>query len=217
MNQLCCHLPAVEDLARKDDLTLLFSAISTISTSSTATSTSEEANKDADSNLWRKTSSEILKTVSRHALSQSVLSYLHNKGCIDLCVENIQKLMSQKVAFNTVELVEFFNVLFSFLKNSSEISQVLWDDFKLCQGYGLLTDILLYMERTENVTAETREAVENLVSLTSSLTYLGEERIGEPISTNSLYQLPDFCLPEPEDKGLTVRNLNAFQVIRLIL
>ena len=143
-----------------------------------------------------------------------MLSYLHNKGCIDLCVENIQKLISQKASFCQIDLIEFFSVLFSFLKNSSAISQVLWDDFKICQGYGLLIDILLYLEQRhlEDSTPESKEAVENLVSLASSLTYVGEERIPEPTATNCLYQLPEFCLPEPEDKGLTVKNLNAFQV-----
>ena len=48
-----------------------------------------------------------------------------------------------------------------------------------------------------------------------SLFLPGEDRIPDPTATNCLYQLPEFCLPEPEDKGLTVKNLNAFQARHL--
>lgn len=75
--RLCSHVSAVEELARKDDLTLLFSAISTVC--------------PAHNSIWRKTSSDVLLTVSRHSLSQPVISYLHNKGCIAMCIENMQK------------------------------------------------------------------------------------------------------------------------------
>ncbi len=62
--RLCGHVPAVEELARKDDLTLLFSAV---------TSSCPKHNI-----VWRKTAADILLTVSRHSLSQPVISYLHS-------------------------------------------------------------------------------------------------------------------------------------------
>jgi hypothetical protein len=72
--RLCSYVAAVEELARKDDLTLLFSAIS--------------SGCPAHNAIWRKTASDVLLTVSRHALSQPVISYLHGKGCIALCIGN---------------------------------------------------------------------------------------------------------------------------------
>lgn len=63
--RLCTYQPAVEELARKDDLTLLFSAI---------TSDCPQHNL-----MWRKTSADVLLTISRHSLSQPVISYLHGK------------------------------------------------------------------------------------------------------------------------------------------
>ncbi len=68
--RLCTHLPAVEELARKDDLTLLFSAV-----------TSE---CPAYNVMWRKTAADILLTISRHSLSQPVISYLHCKFNFDI-------------------------------------------------------------------------------------------------------------------------------------
>ena len=63
--KLCTYQPAVEELARKDDLTLLFSAV-----------TSECPSHNV---MWRKTSADILLTISRHSLSQPVVSYLHGE------------------------------------------------------------------------------------------------------------------------------------------
>ena len=63
--RLSGYVPAVEELAKKDDLTLLFSAV---------TSTCPEHNL-----MWRKTSADILLTISRHSLSPSVITYLHSE------------------------------------------------------------------------------------------------------------------------------------------
>ena len=63
--RLCGHKSAVEELARKDDLTLLFSAISSVC--------------PKHNMIWRKTSGDVLLTISRYSLSQPVILYLHNK------------------------------------------------------------------------------------------------------------------------------------------
>ena len=63
--KLCTYQPAVEELARKDDLTLLFSAV-----------TSECPPHNV---MWRKTAADILLTISRHSLNQPVVAYLHGK------------------------------------------------------------------------------------------------------------------------------------------
>ena len=63
--RLSAYIPAVEELARKDDLTLLFSAV---------TSPCSEHNL-----MWRKTAADVLLTISRHSLSPTVISYLHSK------------------------------------------------------------------------------------------------------------------------------------------
>lgn len=42
-----------------------------------------------------------------------------------------------------LEVVEMFVTVFCFLKDSSEVSQTLLDDFRTCQGYIFLSDFLL--------------------------------------------------------------------------
>ncbi len=63
--RLCSHVPAVEELARKDDLTLLFSAVTSVC--------------PRHNLMWRKTAADILLTISRSSLSQPVVSYLHSE------------------------------------------------------------------------------------------------------------------------------------------
>ncbi len=56
-----------------------------------------------------------------------------------LCVENMQK--SNDLA--PLEVVEMFVTVFCFLKDSSQDSDTLLEDFRCCQGYSFLTDFLL--------------------------------------------------------------------------
>lgn len=63
--RLCSHPYPAEELARKDDLTLLFSAI---------TSWCPQYNI-----MWRKSAAEVLMTLSRHGLTQNVVAYIHSK------------------------------------------------------------------------------------------------------------------------------------------
>lgn len=63
--RLCSHRIPAEELARKDDLTLLFSAI---------TSWCPRHNV-----MWRKSAAEVLMTLSRHGLTPPVVHYIHCK------------------------------------------------------------------------------------------------------------------------------------------
>ena len=62
--RLCSHTSPAEELARKDDLALLFSAI---------TSWCPVHNVP-----WRKSAAEILMTLSRHGLTPNVVQYIHS-------------------------------------------------------------------------------------------------------------------------------------------
>ena len=63
---------------------------------------------------------------------------------------------------------------------------------------------------------ENREALRNLVLLVASLTFCGYTELKMPasVSSLSLYQLDSFEQPEPINRGSTVRNLLAFQVLQ---
>ena len=113
--------------------------------------------------MWRKTAADILLTISRHCLNKPVVSYLHGKswmdgfsmdsligvffhfsllsakGCLSLCLEN----MNKNTNASPLETVEMFVTVFCFLKDSSQSTETLQEDFRTCQGYIFLTEFLL--------------------------------------------------------------------------
>ncbi|XP_042903173.1 WD repeat and FYVE domain-containing protein 3 isoform X2 [Parasteatoda tepidariorum] len=193
--RLCSHSGPAEELSRKDDLALLFSAITSWC--------------PAHNTVWRKSAAEVLMTLSRHGLSHSVVSYIHNKACIALCIENMQRVQE----LSPLEIVEMFVTVFCFLKDSSEVSQMILDDFRTCQGYIFLSEFLLRLE--QNTSEEACEALRNIVLLIASLTSCGYiELKPSQASTGSLFTLPGFQIPH--STGASVRNLQAFQVIQSV-
>ncbi|KAL4240237.1 WD repeat and FYVE domain-containing protein 3 [Mactra antiquata] len=195
--RLCNHTSPAEELAKKDDLSLLFSAI---------TSWCPTHNV-----IWRKSAGEVLVTLSRHGLTHTVTKYIHEKGCVRHCVENMQRAQD----LSPLDLVEMFVTVFCFLKDSSEVSHVLLDDFKSCQGYTYLSEFILRLEL--DTSDEAVQALRNLVLLVGSLTTCGyTEMKPSTASSGSLYQIPGFSLPQPAGKGVSVRNIQAFQVLQSV-
>ncbi|XP_072921340.1 WD repeat and FYVE domain-containing protein 3 isoform X1 [Hemitrygon akajei] len=194
--KLCNCVSPAEELAQKDDLQLLFSAI---------TSWCPPHNI-----LWRKSAGEVLMTISRHGLSLNVIKYIHEKECVATCIQNMQ----QSEDLLPLEVVEMFAGLSCFLKDSSDISQVLLDDFRSCQGYQFLCDLLLKLEQTKEPDA--KEALKDLVHLVTSLTTYGINELRlTGISSGAPFLLPGFAVPQPSGKGRTVKNIQAFSVLQI--
>lgn len=51
--------------------------------------------------------------------------------------------MQQSDDLSPLEIVDMFAGLSCFLKDSSDVSQTLLDDFRMCQGYAFLCDLML--------------------------------------------------------------------------
>ena len=51
--------------------------------------------------------------------------------------------MQRAQDLSPLDLVEMFVTVFCFLKDSSEVSQTLLDDFRACLGYNYLTEFIL--------------------------------------------------------------------------
>ncbi|NP_001164022.3 WD repeat and FYVE domain-containing protein 3 [Rattus norvegicus] len=193
--KLCSFVSPAEELAQKDDLQLLFSAI---------TSWCPPYNLP-----WRKSAGEVLMTISRHGLSVNVVKYIHEKECLSTCVQNMQ----QSDDLSPLEIVEMFAGLSCFLKDSSDVSQTLLDDFRIWQGYNFLCDLLLRLEQAKE--AECRDALKDLVSLVTSLTTYGVSELKPAgVTTGAPFLLPGFSVPQPAGKGHSVRNIQAFAVLQ---
>ncbi|CAH1175861.1 unnamed protein product [Phaedon cochleariae] len=193
--RLCSHRIPAEELARKDDLTLLFSAI---------TSWCPQYNV-----IWRKSAAEVLMTLSRHGLTPLVVGYIHSKSCVSLCIENMKKVPE----LAPLELVEMFVTVFCFLKDSSEVSSTLLDDFRQAHGYLFLSEFLLKLENDNS--NEAQESIRNLVLMVASLCTCGYiELKPSQASTGSLFQMQGFNLPQPSGRGTSIRNIQAFHVLQ---
>ena len=72
----------------------------------------------------------------------------------------------------------------------------------------------------DDATTEANEAIRNLVLLVASLSFLGYTELPSStvsdVASISLFQLNSFELPQPENRGSTVRNLLAFQVLQSV-
>lgn len=74
------------------------------------------------------------------------LKLFPEKECLSTCVQNMQ----QSDDLSPLEIVEMFAGLSCFLKDSSDVSQTLLDDFRIWQGYNFLCDLLLrYVQRMQ--------------------------------------------------------------------
>uniref|UniRef100_A0A3B3U671 WD repeat and FYVE domain containing 3 n=1 Tax=Poecilia latipinna TaxID=48699 RepID=A0A3B3U671_9TELE len=172
--KLCTFVSPAEELAQKDDLQLLFSAI---------TSWCPPHNLP-----WRRSAGEVLTTISRHGLSVNVVKYIH---CLSTCVQNMQ----QSDDLSPLEIVEMFAGLSCFLKDSSDVSQTLLDDFRMCQGYAFLCDLMLLEQAKED---ESKDALKDLVNLVTCLcTYGVTELKPAGLTTGAPFLLPGFVLPQP--------------------
>ncbi|KAH0615815.1 hypothetical protein JD844_026358 [Phrynosoma platyrhinos] len=193
--KLCSFVSPAEELAQKDDLQLLFSAI---------TSWCPPYNLP-----WRKSAGEVLMTISRHGLSVNVVKYIHEKECLSTCVQNMQ----QSDDLSPLEIVEMFAGLSCFLKDSSGVSQTLLDDFRIWQGYNFLFDLLLRLEQAKE--AESKDALKDLVNLITSLTTYGVNELKPAgVTTGAPFLLPGFAVPQPAGKGHNVKNIQAFSVLQ---
>lgn len=197
--RLCSYPYPAEELARMDDLTLLFSAI-----------TSQCPPQNI---MWRKSAAEVLTTLSRHGLSEPVVNYIHSKGCVALCIDNMQRAPQ----LQPLEIVEMFVAVFCFLKDSSEVSQVLLDDFRISQGYLFLSDFLLKLEAERSKNSDANAAIRNLVLMIASLCMCGYTELRPSQNqSNPLFQIQGFQMPQASSRGTSVRNIHAFQVLQSV-
>ncbi|XP_029604525.1 WD repeat and FYVE domain-containing protein 3 isoform X1 [Salmo trutta] len=190
--KLCSFVSPAEELAQKDDLQLLFSAI---------TSWCPPHNLP-----WRKSAGQVLTTISRHGLSVNVIKYIHEKECLATCIQNMQ----QSDDLSPLEIVEMFAGLSCFLKDSSDVSQTLLDDFRMCQGYTFLCDLMLRLEQAKE--EDSSDALKDLVNLVTLLTTYGVTDLKPAgLTTGAPFLLPGFVLPQPSGKGTVIRASSRLQ------
>ncbi|KHN76240.1 WD repeat and FYVE domain-containing protein 3 [Toxocara canis] len=188
MEKLCEYKCVGEELARKDDLFLLFAG---------ACCTCPVENVS-----WRKAASQLLITVVSKALSPAVIKYIHAKGCVAHFLSSVSKEGDHLGAHERVEMII---CILCVIKDSAMVTAVLVQDFAQADGYSLLRNFVLRNEREE-------DGIRNVLLMLMSVVTSGVVEL-RPMLSPSLVVLPSFTLPSPSGSGLSVRNLDAFRLL----
>lgn len=192
--KLCNHPITAKELIRTDDLASLFEAL-------TCSSQPEHM-------IWRSGVSEVLTSITRHCFTNDVIDYIYEKSCISLTLANIESICDN----DALAVVEMFVTLTCMLKDSAEVSPVLLDSFRDCQGYKFLTRILLKFSKCSD--EQSLEASRNLVLLIASLVTTGYNQLQPSLAISTPFQKSEYLIPKPSStQGVSIRNLDAFKVL----
>ena len=135
--------------------------------------------------------------------------FIIEKSCISLSLANIEGICDK----DPLAVVEMFVTMTCVLKDSAEVSPVLFDSFRDCQGYKFLTRILLNFAVKHDEASQ--EASRNLVLLIASLVMTGYEQLLPSIAISTPFQKTEYIIPKPNGtQGVSIRNLDAFKVLR---
>lgn len=144
LSRIAMSTTCVEELTRRDDLLLLFNAIS---------SNCPEFNRP-----WRNQASDMLLVISKHTLAsaiQCIHSQIFRLGvtkkhfphllllgvrCISQCVDNLRRATC---TLSLVDILSVYETLICLLIESASTSSNLLDDFRLAHCYVHMKDIIL--------------------------------------------------------------------------
>ncbi|CAL8102436.1 unnamed protein product [Calicophoron daubneyi] len=196
VQRLCLYPVVAEELARKDALCHLFSA---------STDWCPVQNV-----IWRSTTASVLSTIAQNGLTLPVVKYIHESKCISECLKNISQ-----GRLVPLEILDSFIALLHVLRESSLISQVLMDEFRLKNGYLIATEFILKFEQNSSST-ENKMALQTVVSLIARLVTCGSIEIRpKPGAGEQIHVIPGFAVPMPKSGARkSVRNVHAFDVLQ---
>uniref|UniRef100_A0A3B3B7H2 DUF4704 domain-containing protein n=1 Tax=Oryzias melastigma TaxID=30732 RepID=A0A3B3B7H2_ORYME len=165
---------------------------------------------DQTSASWRQRASRILKAVSAVPTSNMVPRLLA-KNCIRICIQNLLNISADVPG---PVLAEVAVAVFSFIRDTYDLSPALFTEFDNNNGYQALETILKRCE--DGVCLEEFRPVEELLALIASLTFLGKAELKVALCVTNP-QPPGFKFDPPLTKGSAVKNLSAFHLLQASL
>ncbi|EMP26573.1 WD repeat- and FYVE domain-containing protein 4 [Chelonia mydas] len=158
---------------------------------------------------WKAPTGRVLRTISK-AQTKTAIMYLQAADCIKIAIQNLFKLADTLPASDICEAV---SIILCFVKDSYPISSALLLEFENNDGYQLLVKILLRWEGSPH--SEGDHHVEEVLDILTCLTVCGKTEL--KVSGNVTHpQLPHFDFEQTQSSGMTVKNLQAFQVLQSI-
>uniref|UniRef100_T1KMA3 WD repeat and FYVE domain-containing protein 3 n=1 Tax=Tetranychus urticae TaxID=32264 RepID=T1KMA3_TETUR len=198
LTRLCAHQASLHELTRKDDLALLFNAVTSWCVPHNC--------------IWRQSAADVILIMAKCNCIKT--SYLHDKSCISVSIENISRMYELSKASED-EIYEMLSVMINFITEVYYAHPpsvgILLDDFKTNLGYHFIVDFVLKLERDTTTHAN---IIRKVLSLVTSLTKIGTSELKpRPLSVNQLFIMSDFTCPKPNPKH-SVKNLNAITVLQ---
>ncbi|NXU70715.1 WDFY4 protein, partial [Oreotrochilus melanogaster] len=164
---------------------------------------------DQCSHSWKVPTGRVLKTISKAQTKNSIV-YLQAADCIKIAAQNLFKLADTLPACDVCEAA---SIVLCFVKDSYPISSALLIEFENNGGYQLLLKILLRYQGLEQ--NEGDPCLDEILDMLTCLTTCGKTEL--KVSGNIVHpQLPHFDFERTWSSGMTVKNLQAFQVLQSI-
>ncbi|XP_061857387.1 WD repeat- and FYVE domain-containing protein 4 isoform X3 [Colius striatus] len=164
---------------------------------------------DQCNHSWKVPTGRVLRTISKAQTKNSIL-YLQAVDCIKIAIQNLFKLADTLPA---CDMCEAASIVLCFVKDSYPISSALLMEFENNDGYQLLLKILLRCEGFQQNKED--PYLDEILDMLTCLTTCGKTEL--KVSGNIVYpQLPHFDFDQMRSSGMTVKNLQAFQVLQSI-
>ncbi|XP_055577181.1 WD repeat- and FYVE domain-containing protein 4 isoform X4 [Falco biarmicus] len=164
---------------------------------------------DQCSHSWKAPTGRVLRTISKAQTKNSIV-YLQAVDCIKIAIQNLFKLADNLPACDVCEAA---SIILCFVKDSYPISSALLTEFENNDGYQLLLKILLGCEGLEQNEAD--PYLDEILDMLTCLTTCGKTEL--KVSGDIVHpQLPHFDFEQTRSSGMTVKNLQAFQVLQSI-
>ncbi|XP_004607454.2 WD repeat- and FYVE domain-containing protein 4 [Sorex araneus] len=156
--------------------------------------------------FWKEPTYCVLRAISK-AQNPGIIQYLQAMDCVKISLQNLSRLADTLPAPDVSEAV---NLILGFVKDSYPISSTLFLEFENGEGYPLLLKVLLrYDELSES---EEDPHLEEMVGLVVWLTTCGKAELN--VFDSITYPQMEGFKFHHEASGVTVKNLQAFQVLQ---
>ncbi|XP_018654969.1 beige/beach protein-related [Schistosoma mansoni] len=181
LQRLCLYPVVAEELARKDALCHLFSALTDWCAPHNAS--------------WRVTTTVVLSTIAQNSMTPVVTKCVHDSECIRHCLKNLSESKS-----GSKDFVNSFVSLLHVVRESSIDDQILLDDFRSNNGYLVLSDFCLKLE--ENRSPDSENSLKTLVALVGHLAICGPVELRPKAGAGEqIHKIPGFHIHMPKTQG----------------
>uniref|UniRef100_A0A8C0VB74 WDFY family member 4 n=1 Tax=Cyanistes caeruleus TaxID=156563 RepID=A0A8C0VB74_CYACU len=164
---------------------------------------------DQCSHSWKVPTGRVLRTAKLKAYAPEIKSVSGTVDCIKIAVQNLFTLADTLPACDVCEAA---SIVLCFVKDSYPVSSALLTEFENNDGYQLLLKILL---RCEGLQQNGDPYLDEILDMLTCLTTCGKTEL--KVSGNIVHpQLPHFDFERTQSTGMTVKNLQPFQVLQSI-